>query len=448
MTTAQFTEEQVMLTLACCSYFGFDLPPGSDKGRTLRELTADKLATLAPVKEGWELVWGPASFRAPLTLFDDSAMFVARDRRRPSRYVVSIRGTNPLSLFDWVFGDFHVGRQLDWSYGDPVMAGDARISYSTALGLNILQHLRATPPDGGAGRDGVKGIAKRLFEHHSDALRDRLKQLSTQLNDTLKEGLGTRLQHVSKHSFDERVRVLAASWESGELSRLFKHFEDAAGLVERGRFDLLRFLEGGARLRSRFDSGEDLLSFLSRTIEDAENDLEIVVTGHSKGGALSATAALWLADTQGGSEWVPEDERWDPERKATVSCYSFAGPTAGNAAFAAHSDAVIGDRCHRVANPLDVVTNAWQVEDLRGIPTLYWPLIDPPPGMVRLAELIAAETQELGYTQIGNQVRLLRPALNAKKTRYPDQLVYQHLQAYINELGLGDHMSQKTFFKL
>ena len=192
----------------------------------------------------------------------------------------------------------------------------------------------------------------------------------------------------------------------------------------------------------------DLLSFLARTVEQSDGGLEVVVTGHSKGGALSTTVALWLADTQGTAGWIPEEERWDPQHEAEVSCYSFAGPTAGNAAFAAHYDAVIGERCHRVFNALDVVPHAWEAEDLMRVPGLYDPPIKPPPGMGRLAELIVRETRELGYTQIGNRVRRLNPQQHPDKKLYPDQLVHQHLQAYISELGLSHYMSQNTFFKI
>jgi hypothetical protein len=72
------------------------------------------LQSLDPVKVRWDIVWGPASFRSTLSLFDDAAMYVARSRAQPSRFVVAIRGTNPLSLFDWVFGDLLTRRPAPW----------------------------------------------------------------------------------------------------------------------------------------------------------------------------------------------------------------------------------------------------------------------------------------------------------------------------------------------
>jgi hypothetical protein len=70
--------------------------------------------------------------------------------------------------------------------------------------------------------------------------------------------------------------------------------------------------------------------------------LRVEVTGHSLGGALAPTLALWLADTK------PD---WDPSGQARIATYPLAGPTAGNAHFAAYSDARIGEATVRIHNP-------------------------------------------------------------------------------------------------
>src|SRR5208282_805605 len=114
--------------------------------------------------------------------------------------------------------------------------------------------------------------------------------------------------------------------------------------------------------------GIDLRTFLAKTINNAHEPVDIFVTGHSKGGALSSTLALWLADTQGKGS-VPKDEQWDIDGKATVYCYSFAGPSAGNAKFADHSNQKIGARCWRIANRQDLVPHAWS--DIAAIPWIY-----------------------------------------------------------------------------
>jgi hypothetical protein len=143
MAKADYTLTDVMLTHAAITYRGFALL--TDDRARLREAMTECLQSLGPVKEQWDIVWGPASFRSKLSLFDDAAMYVAQSRAQPSRFVVAVRGTNPLSLFDWVFGDLLTRRQVPWAYGTGPDVEDARVSFSTALGLGILQNMRWEP---------------------------------------------------------------------------------------------------------------------------------------------------------------------------------------------------------------------------------------------------------------------------------------------------------------
>ena len=54
-----------------------------------------------------------------------------------------MRGTNPVDIFDWLFGDFLPHRQVPWHPVDNGAAAGARVSLSTALGLKILLNMRA-----------------------------------------------------------------------------------------------------------------------------------------------------------------------------------------------------------------------------------------------------------------------------------------------------------------
>ena len=104
-----FTAEQVMLTLAGLTYRGFHDPlPGETHDVVVRGALLDGLQTLAPVKNEWELVWGPVTSRGAREFVDSNAMYVVRHARERHRYVVAIRGTNPISASDWLFGDFWV----------------------------------------------------------------------------------------------------------------------------------------------------------------------------------------------------------------------------------------------------------------------------------------------------------------------------------------------------
>jgi hypothetical protein len=75
-----------------------------------------------------------------------------------------------------------------------------------------------------------------------------------------------------------------------------------------------------------------------------------------------------LKDTQGSQ--ATGSELWDPKGKATVSCYGFAGSTAGNEALAKHSDATLQGNCVRVWNKLDIVPRAFVPDAMFQIPAL------------------------------------------------------------------------------
>ncbi len=164
-----YSIDQIMLTLAAITYRGYylTLPEPAKRARMYQAMT-DCLRKLGPVKDQWDIIWGPVSFNSVHAGFDDAAMFIARQRGKPATFAIAVRGTNPLSLFDWVFGDFMVTQQVPWSYG--AAAADVRISLSTALGLRILQHLRAEPQAPnvqGSARgqpQGIRRIASALYE--------------------------------------------------------------------------------------------------------------------------------------------------------------------------------------------------------------------------------------------------------------------------------------------
>jgi hypothetical protein len=86
--------------------------------------------------------------------------------------------------------------------------------------------------------------------------------------------------------------------------------------------------------------------------------INVCVTGHSLGGMLAGTMALYLSDNQSS---------WDASNQSTISCITFAAPTAGNQAFAAYSDqafsgktsppnwdTTLGSNCDAVRCDLDV----------------------------------------------------------------------------------------------
>jgi len=182
-------------------------------------------------------------------------------------------------------------------------------------------------------------------------------------------------------------------------------------------------------------AGTTLKSFLAG---QTGAPISIAVSGHSLGGALSPTLALWLHETR---------SHWDPNGNATLSVLPAAGPTAGNAAFAAYSDTQIGASVTRVHNPLDIVPLAWNTGSLLTIPTLYAPLIEPDSLLTAFDDLALAISAGGGYTQInasapalpGSAVNasLINPGHSAFENFFV-QAGYQHVDAYLELMGVPE----------
>ncbi|HEV7733975.1 MAG TPA: hypothetical protein VGR62_17525 [Candidatus Binatia bacterium] len=442
-----FDDHQIMLCLAGLAYRGVHRTgAGRFHTETIGRSIAEGLDTLPPLASGWDLAWGPAGYRAPVSVIDDTLLYVARDRQRPRRYVVAIRGTNPGSAFDWAFGDLWAGHQTPWAYGD----GGAAVSLSTALGLTVLLQLRSDGPRSDvvtriwdtvdARLDGIQMAATAAMEVLAALARPALRPMRHAFTDVVQAMLAVR-GRLEADVANAPLGAVAARWQSRTRTLLLDLVAEAQPLTGgRAELAVLALLETEAGLRAHLGTGADLQQFLAGAVVRGAD--EIVVTGHSKGGALASTLALALAETQGDAGG------WDPERRATVHCWSYAGPTAGNAAFAARSDAIIGPRCHRIANALDVVPHAWSTDGLAAIAGLYDARrVAPLAALAPLTAVITTATAHLHYRHVGTHVTVLDGVLEPTAVDFVSQLVHQHMQAYCDLLGLAEHgIGTRTFF--
>jgi hypothetical protein len=427
MTEAELRELREALSLAAVSYRGFADPKigESHDAALARGIRAGlRLPELGGLLDDWELAWGPASYRAPLSGVDDVTAYVVRGLARSDRYALVIRGTNPVSLFDWLFGDLWVARTVPWPHAN---VPGAAISLSTALGLAILRGLRAGPP--------ADRAAPSLWDRLPESLKTATHSFAgslTRVEELLVGGLRQRLRDerlsLSQLAADGAPRLdvpaLVAHWMPGRvresLGRLDRLLDGVRGVVD---LELLALLEGEAAVVERFGSGVTLGDFFAAAAESSERGVDLAVVGHSKGGALAATAALWLSDTQGTADG------WDPGRESRVRCISFAGPTAGNAAFASHSDRALGERMTRVRNPLDIVPRAW--DGLASVPGLYGP---SDPLLQDLVKRIRESVAPIGYTQISSPPHDLDSKV--RNLPFASQVTYQHLEAYLAALRI------------
>lgn len=395
--------DQVMLTLAGLAYRGFhDLVRGVAHTDAVRQALLDGLHTLPPVKDDWSLVWGPVTSRSGPDAFDSAAMYVVRHRRDPARHVVAIRGTNPIAASDWLFGDFWVSTTVPWPYART--ADRVAVSASTALGLSKLQTMRSP----------------------------RLAPEATTAADGRPAGTCDALER--------QLAAIAAGWN--------RFVEEPSAWLEDRVVDRLKTAVGlpWMDLRPRppapagNDDTQDLPSFLTEVARATDDPLDVTVTGHSKGGALASTVALWLKDALGSADTT---EHWDGRRGACVSCYAFAAPTPGNAAFANRIDRVLGRHHHHLRNTNDVVTHAWQADELAQIPELYAPRHTV---LERLIPMIVSRVKGLDYRQARAGVTTFAGALDPARS-FPAEFIHQHLDAYLDKLDLrADGLTALTFF--
>lgn len=396
-------DEKTMLALAALTYRGFGFQSEAKVEEALRpwlpKLAAEGLGN-------WELVWGPATFRIATSLFDDAMIYVAKQTGGAGapRYAVAIRGTNPVSVFDWVFGDFWVQLQIDQV---PPGTPPARLAASTALGVAIIQRLAATVPSS----------TTHLLAPLTGALGKILHDAAPGLHE-----IDPAAFWKDTRSFTElhlRSRIAALTGAAGKALK-----EDVFGRIrnlvpgaqlntpDRAVYDhLLRQIETAPGERGE----KTLLDFLNENVPPGSN---VAVTGHSKGGALAVATALWLAES-----WASAPE----QKGAEIECYSFAGPTAGNEAFVNRYNERLKTRTHRIVNPRDVVPQAFVPDDIKALRSFYHEL---GPALGALAD----RTEPLGYQHVGGNL----VTIQSRTTRglLIDDIIHHHLDAYLIDAGL------------
>lgn len=321
-----FSKPQIMLALSYMTYHGFTLT-GSDRfnaDKILQQFNA-ALDNWTPLKGQWKMVWGPAVFALPGTKFDDALMCVVQNNKDPDEYVIAIRGTNPVSIPNWIIWDFQAKQLKAWPYGNPQTDATPMLSESTAFGLIILQGLRP--------EEGIPGYKQSLLDFFQ--------------------------QEVSRNP-----------------------------------------------------------------------GLSICVTGHSLGGALAPTLALWLKDIQNKCL----------SSQVKISSIAFAGPSPGNRAFADYFNSRLGNDFMRIANSLDVVTYAWETETLRKSFSAYFPPLLPSLPLAFLLKQLVDKSKGKDYKQIGENPLILPGELKLLALPYLVQAIYQHIQGYVNLLDMQDHI--------
>jgi hypothetical protein len=186
--------------------------------------------------------------------------------------------------------------------------------------------------------------------------------------------------------------------------------------------------------------GLTLVDFLKQEAARSDAPLDVVTTGHSLGGSLCAALALRLADIR---------RDWDPTGKASVSTVPVAGCTPGNSDFAKYFDSSMSGRCTRIHNSLDIVPLMYNFDDMAKIEKIYEPTMHTS-GIFKAASKAAVFAMKLGgveYQQIMRNAPALKGSFYPKTKTFLMQMLSQHVQGYVDLLGLHDQITVQELFE-
>jgi triacylglycerol lipase len=205
-------------------------------------------------------------------------------------------------------------------------------------------------------------------------------------------------------------------WKQGNLPWV----TDPNVLVAQGSLDGLAVIQG-------LSSGNQTVDqFLASFLQNPANQKPVlIVTGHSLGGCLTTLVAPWLQFQ------LKQSGVTSPMVPAT-----FAGPTAGNAAFAKYYDSSF-QYALRFYNTLDVAPMAFG--NLIGIETIYAPFNLPiPDELFATIAGFALLLQELGisYAQPFTNNAPLKGQIFPTSDWYDEAFYQHHITTYMTIMGV------------
>lgn len=190
--------------------------------------------------------------------------------------------------------------------------------------------------------------------------------------------------------------------------------------IANGSIDTLATIQGLQH------GGQTLEAFLASSLGDPVNGNQVlVVTGHSLGGGLVSVVAPWLKSALAAVGLTPQ-----------IVPSSFAGPTAGNGAFADYFDAQFPCAA-RYWNTLDVVPRGWW--DLSGISTIYegcgLTIPDTAYALILAWEFLLGAKRRSYIQPHTNSMPLWSSCMNSNRDWYVELAYQHHTTTYMSILG-------------
>ena len=169
--------------------------------------------------------------------------------------------------------------------------------------------------------------------------------------------------------------------------------------------------------------GETVLDWLTGIInENSGRTVKLNVCGHSLGGLMSTTFALWLHDELAFQNLLD---------RVDLRVYAFAGPTAGNGAYVSFLTESLGDRYTCYVNDYDIAPCVWSEAGMERLPGIYGDGITMNDFEEKLYALLCQQVQSLDYAAPGNASGIPSAPNGKLGDGYMLQAIYQHVFPYL-----------------
>ncbi len=155
----------------------------------------------------------------------------------------------------------------------------------------------------------------------------------------------------------------------------------------------------------------------------------IIVSGHSLGGALSPTYALYLADTL---------SQWSQEENVQISVMALAGATPGDAAFSNYYTSRLGATTNRVWNQFDVVPHGFEADMLKKVKSIYDGTFHTPGYISLVIDGLVLATANKHYTQLMPETPGFSIPIWQKTSGFLDAALCNHICCYAMHFNVGD----------
>ena len=364
-------------------------------------------------------------------------------KERTERYVISIAGTNPFSIFAAVFQDLSIFKTRSWNKGEP-WSKDIRdktsksdrpaISSGASRGLKV--HL--TKMQGSRGKlllDFLKKEIKDLVEKKKQDIKDQIERAVKELENDLKK----KAKSIYEETISEpSERTQTEENQKEEIEKTIKAIQDflkkknADDLFDLDDRKLGKIIKGYS---SEGSLDEELIEIIKKEIKGLKPKIkellkvEITVAGHSLGGALAQIIALALKERQ---------KDWDKYELCTIKVVSVGNPCFTNDKFVDRykdKDNKLDKETYRFWCDIDMVP--YLTNNTRRLATIYEPDISSNILIDTLTDILRQSIKQNKYKHISNQPA----AFNGYKGKFNKKFAIQ----YINDNeDIKDYISSQT----